>query len=106
VTVVGIVVSFHRMITIVTEPGGAPPAAACVTATVCHPIVSVAVRSAPVFGATVTVTVPLPVPLLGLGVAQSAVLVAVQPQVPRLAVRATFAVVPAAGTDSRAVESE
>jgi len=60
-------------------------AAACVTAYVCPPTVTVAVRAAPLLAATVIVTVADPVPLAGATVAQLAVLDAVQPHVDALA---------------------
>jgi hypothetical protein len=63
-------------------------------------MVSVAVRAAPVFAATVTVTVPEPAPLAGLAVAQEESLVAVQPQAVLLADTVTLLVVPSAVADS------
>ncbi len=63
-------------------------------------MVSVAVRAAPVFAATVIVTVPEPVPLAGLTVAQAALLEAVQPHVERFAVTVTLPVAPVAAAES------
>jgi hypothetical protein len=68
-------------------------------------MVSVAVRAAPVFAATVTVTEPEPVPLAGLTVAQVELLAAVQPQVERLAVTVTLLVAPVAAADNEPAES-
>jgi hypothetical protein len=68
-------------------------------------MVSVAVRAAPVFAATVTVTEPEPVPLVGLTVAHVAVLDAVQPQVARFAVTDTLLVAPVAAADNALADS-
>ncbi len=65
---------------------------------VCPPTVTVAVRDAPVFAATVTTTVPVPVPLAGATVAHAALLDAVQPHVVALAVTVTLSVPPVAPT--------
>jgi hypothetical protein len=72
---------------------------------VCPAIVSVAVRAAPVFAATVMVAVPEPVPLVGLTVAQVESLDAVQPQVERFAVTDTLLVAPAAAADNEPADS-
>ncbi len=80
---------------VIVQAGGA---AACDTVYVCPPAVTVAVRAAPVFAATVTTTVAVPVPLAGATVAQTALLDAVQPHVDALAVTGTFNVPPVAAT--------
>ncbi len=67
-------------------------------------MVSVAVRAAPVFAATVSVAVPEPVPLIGLMVAQAALLEAVQPHVERFAVTVTLPVAPVAAAESDVAE--
>ncbi len=68
-------------------------------------MVSVAVRAAPVFAATVSVAVPEPVPLTGLTVAQAALLEAVQPHVERFAVTVTLPVAPVAAAESDVADS-
>ncbi len=79
-------------------------AAAWVTVRIWPATVSVAVRAAPVFAATVIVTVPEPVPLIGLTVAQAASLDAVHPHVERFAVTVAPLVAPVAAAESDVAE--
>ena len=73
---------------------------ACVTLTLCPPMVSVALRAlAALFAATVTVTVPLPLPLAGDTVAHAAFDEAVHAH-PASAVTVTDEVPPAAAGDN------
>jgi hypothetical protein len=68
-------------------------------------MMTLAVRAAPVFGATTRVTVPESVPLAGVVLIQLEALDAVQPHDDRLAVTVTVAVVPAAGADNEPADS-
>ena len=71
----------------------------------CPPIVTVAVRAAPVLAATVTVTVPDPVPLVGLTVTHAELLEAVQPQEVLLVDTVTVLVPPVAVGDHDVADS-
>jgi hypothetical protein len=79
--------------------------AACVTVYAWPPIVTVAVLAAPGFAATVTVALPVPVPLAGATVAHAALLDAVHPHVPSVAVTPTLDAPPAAATFADPAES-
>jgi hypothetical protein len=78
---------------------------AWLTVYVWPPIVTVAVRAAPVFAATEAVTGPEPVPLVGLTVTHVESLAALQLQDAPLGLTVTLAVAPAAGADNDADDS-